>query len=274
MRQGTANLNRMIRKNSQIKWLSEQLKERRQEATGTSGGGTFSRMDSERKRAKVGEGGHMAGTVGNPVGLTRVMIFRRQSWQPSTGTWTAPLQKTREGGRLRHRCRHLSGWGGGQPLKSRNDCRQPQLGGKEQEMFKVLGEMKYEAVSRREGKWPRQTNAEWVPGDLKAGHELRVGWLGWLQCKQVPEREKVHTACVPLVMSNLSTFAYQKTRLEMKKQYWLIICSSDPIIQVRDLSEESQGKPPQVSLLSSKSQRLAGVSEEVGGSPKAKWHLP
>ena len=112
MRQGTANLNRMIRKNSQIKWLSEQLKERRQEATGTCGGGTFSRMDSERKTAKV-QGGHTAGTAGNPVGLTRVMIFRRQSWQPSTGTWTAPLQERREGGRLRHRCRHLSGRGGG-----------------------------------------------------------------------------------------------------------------------------------------------------------------
>lgn len=52
------------------------------------------------------------------------------------------------------------------------------------------------------------------------------------------------------------------------------MCSSHPIIQVRDLSEESQAKSPQVSLLSSKSQMLAGVSEEVEGSPMAKGHLP
>ena len=89
-------------------------------------------------------------------------------------------------------------------------------------------------------------------------------------------REKVHASCVPLVMSNLSACAYQKnsSRNEKKKRYGLNMCSSHPIIQVRDLSEESQAKSAQVSLLSSKSQMLAGVSEEVGGSPTAKLHLP
>ena len=164
MRQGTANLNRMIRKNSQIKWLSEQLKERRQEATGTCGGGTFSRMDSERKTAKV-EGGHTAGTAeGDDHQKAELAAFHRDM------DGSSPGEERRRPTAAQMQTSEWTGWW--EALKSRNNCRQPQLGGKEQEMFKVLGEIKYEAVSRREGKWPRQTTAEWVPGNLKAGHEL------------------------------------------------------------------------------------------------------
>lgn len=81
---------------------------------GTSGGGTFSRMNSEQESAEVGGGGPTARTAGDPAGLTRVTVFRKQ---PSVGPRMVPLQERREGSRLRHRCRYLSGCGGGQPLK-------------------------------------------------------------------------------------------------------------------------------------------------------------
>ena len=109
-------------------------------------------MDSERKTAKV-QGGHTAGTAeGDDHQEAELAAFHGDM------DGSSPGEERRRPTAAQMQTSEWTGWW--EALKSRNNCRQPQLGGKEQEMFKVLGEMKYEAVSRREGKWPRQTNAE------------------------------------------------------------------------------------------------------------------
>lgn len=98
MRQGTANLNRMIRKNSQIKDLSEQLEEGRQGVTGTSGEAIFSRINSDDRESAEVEKGAYPPTAGDPAGPTRVTLARRHGQQllPRATDGSAPGKEGRQ----------------------------------------------------------------------------------------------------------------------------------------------------------------------------------